>query len=475
MAKKLEEIKRSKSEEIQSRRIQILKYEEKRRIERREKKRKMEEEINNRIEQIRLMTKKEEEFELNEKRIEDDKSRHDYRIKVLKDLVNQFIRIYRLNDINKIFEIINIKGNIKQSNHIYRILDILNKIGKIFKKEIDYDKKYSKDNIINLSDAIKSEDILYQFLGIIGEELNTKYNINLIIDKRVYDINLINSIFKILLSPYSTLTKYIINVRDESLKLIFLQKPKEFFDYIENLKIKISHKYKIDIEKLYIISYKNDLSEFTLVILNGKKFNFKKLKKSFNLKIEIKPLLENFKLYPDFFENKFNKDKNSWKKKDQIRGGEKYIPPIGWKGFGLKVLNIFDKGDNSWLGNEGKEGEWSIAYHGIGKENIIKKLFNIILNNLKSGPCQLYKSAINIRDKNGSSSGIGVYLSDKIKVAKNYAKKVKLGNSSKNYQFVIMCRVNPNQIRVPSGFQSYIIVDDSYECVRPYRILVKES
>ena len=94
---------------------------------------------------------------------------------------------------------------------------------------------------------------------------------------------------------------------------------------------------------------------------------------------------------------------------------------------------------------------------------------------MKSGPCQLYKSAINIRDKNGSSSGIGVYLSDKIKVAKNYAKKVKLGNSSKNYQFVIMCRVNPNQIRVPSGFQSYIIVDDSYECVRPYRILVKES
>ena len=67
------------------------------------------------------------------------------------------------------------------------------------------------------------------------------------------------------------------------------------------------------------------------------------------------------------------------------RGGEKYKPPYFWKGFALRVLNKFDNGDNTWLGNEGKENEWAISYHGIGKGNEFNKLLNIIKENLKSG------------------------------------------------------------------------------------------
>ena len=79
-----------------------------------------------------------------------------------------------------------------------------------------------------------------------------------------------------------------------------------------------------------------------------------KYEKHFHIIAREDSLLEYIKLFPDFFENKFNRDINDWEKENLIRGGEKYIPPYGWKGYALKVLNKFDDGDNSWLGNEGK-------------------------------------------------------------------------------------------------------------------------
>ena len=47
------------------------------------------------------------------------------------------------------------------------------------------------------------------------------------------------------------------------------------------------------------------------------------------------------------------------------RGGERYNLPLGWIGFGLEVLNRY--GNDNWLGKDGKEGEWAVAYHGFGR------------------------------------------------------------------------------------------------------------
>ena len=51
---------------------------------------------------------------------------------------------------------------------------------------------------------------------------------------------------------------------------------------------------------------------------------------------------------------------------NELRGGKPYNPPIGWIGFGLRVLDRYDNGDNTWLDYLNKPGEWSVAYHGIG-------------------------------------------------------------------------------------------------------------
>jgi hypothetical protein len=316
--------------------------------------------------------------------------------------------------------------------------------------------------------------MVYRFLGVLGEEFK-KYNVYSIIEKKSNDINLIDGIFKVLLSVYSILPKYEIKIRSESFKTICLSDPKKWIDFIDNLKCKISDKFKIDITKIYYISHRIDLCEITMVILDGEPLDFKKYEISFGIIVRKDALLEYIKLSPEFFDNKFNKSIDSWNKNNNKRGGEKYFPPIGWKGFALKVLNKFDNGDNTWLGNEGKEGEWAIGYHGIGKGNEFKKLMNIILNNLKNGPCQLYKSAPNIRDKDKGLSGVGVYLTADIKEAENYAAKIKLGHRNKDFQFIIMCRVKPDSIRVPLGYRLNWIVDGNYDCLRPYRILVKES
>ena len=51
-----------------------------------------------------------------------------------------------------------------------------------------------------------------------------------------------------------------------------------------------------------------------------------------------------------------------------------YIPPKGWTGVGLTVKDLYDDGDNAWLGRKKKEGEWYIGYHGTRKIENIKEI-----------------------------------------------------------------------------------------------------
>ena len=48
-----------------------------------------------------------------------------------------------------------------------------------------------------------------------------------------------------------------------------------------------------------------------------------------------------------------------------MRGNKPYDPPLGWIGIGLKVMDKYE--DNIWIGKENIEGEWCVAYHGVGR------------------------------------------------------------------------------------------------------------
>ena len=64
--------------------------------------------------------------------------------------------------------------------------------------------------------------------------------------------------------------------------------------------------------------------------------------------------------------------------KHQKRGNYYYDPPIEWIGIGLKVLSKYDNGDDTWIGNNNSEGEWAVAFHGVGRDQSSEKVQRII-------------------------------------------------------------------------------------------------
>lgn len=152
---------------------------------------------------------------------------------------------------------------------------------------------------------------------------------------------------------------------------------------------------------------------------------------------------------------------------------KKFIPPKGWTAVGLKVINKYDRGDNTWLGTSNSFGEWYIGYHGVKTTSAIYK---ICMEGFRKGPRQLEKNSNNINSLNNylyPKCGEGVYLAQDINEAASYASPISYNN--KNYKVVFMCRINPNAVKISNqGYEKdYYITSGYYDEVRAYRILIK--
>ena len=86
-----------------------------------------------------------------------------------------------------------------------------------------------------------------------------------------------------------------------------------------------------------------------------------------------------FGICPEMFDNIGDQLNDGWERNGK-RGPPNYlmdyIPPIGYKGYGLKVKGLYDNGDDTWLGYTNEVGEWYIAYHGTSgtvAKNILEK------------------------------------------------------------------------------------------------------
>ena len=147
---------------------------------------------------------------------------------------------------------------------------------------------------------------------------------------------------------------------------------------------------------------------------------------------------------------------------------------MGWIGFGLEVLNRY--GNDDWLGDNGREGEWAVAYHGFGKSysvNQLKALIKtIVYDNLRPGEGQACSDDNDLRHP-GQKCGNGVYITPIIDIDHNHSGILHLGN--KVYNIVIKVRVNTKYIREPVYPNHYWIVDDNSNQLRPYRLLIKEN
>ena len=182
-----------------------------------------------------------------------------------------------------------------------------------------------------------------------------------------------------------------------------------------------------------------------------------------------------------------NGDRSSGWGINQSRGPphhlQKYHPPLGWNGYGLRVSKQYDNGNDTWLNYNNVEGEWYIAYHGTGKLNVPKQ---IIEGGFRRGDRQMYKNSKNMNPLSQNEfpkCGDGVYLTPIIKEAQSYSIGINYGDCK--YYLVFMCRVNPYKVRfVEKSHPPYWIVSGDLindqnakkysDEIRPYRILLKK-
>ena len=177
----------------------------------------------------------------------------------------------------------------------------------------------------------------------------------------------------------------------------------------------------------------------------------------------------NIKNYIDYRGNFIIPNKNLNTK----RGTEKYYPPYGWFGIGLKVLGKYN--DDNWLNDRDEKSKWAIAYHGLGRMKSFDEIKNILKNiiikgeGLIPGSSQIKSNCNDIRHP-GKKVGTGVYLTSSLNIAEGYSGIIPLYN--KKYKIILMARVLIDQIREPEDF-NYWVLNKDY--IRVYRILLKEN
>ena len=378
---------------------------------------------------------------------------------------------------------------------------LITKLGTDIKNKIIYETYHNPEKYIPIKEIEKSDEKSSLFVKGILFKFLTKNNITTAIKKENKNENQdkkndLISISMIQLISSGEIFKKVLTLsydygEDKNAEILTNKNVQSSF--IKQKKKEFSHALKIKEDKITITNFRYGSIKFDLII--GSQYNeeeFNQIKKDNNIyDITYKSLLEGCILEESMFDEKGNRYNDYEWGINQKRGPpdhlEDYIPPLGYLGFGLKVYNQFDNGDNTWLGYTNVEGEWYIAYHGTGNNEVIKKIMN---EGLIKGPNQAYSDSENINKLSNAIfpiCGDGVYLSPDISEAQDYSQdKHGICLNGKEYYIVFMCRVNPYKVRFVKkknidDSKYWIVGGDSYskgikssDEIRPYRILVKE-
>ena len=479
------EEERKRKEEEERRRIE----EERRRIE--EERRRKEEEERRRIEEERRRIEAERKRKEEEKRrIEEESKRRE----------EEERRRQKEEIIKKQMEFR--KKKISDEN-VKVVLEDMCILGSIMKKEIIKEKKIKPEKFISIQEATKEENkkkneqifclgILAQALENIG--ITTAIERNESKNKELENVS--NTALQFLMNGMIEKEKYDFHFdfgekRNDEL-LYNLDEQKKFNN---KLRKKLSKEYNIPEDEI-IITNPQKGSYIVQVIFESKDFNdrsidinkFKKncTEKEFeelkNLKdIQTSLIMEGCKLSERMLDPRGNRE--SGFEVGGKRGGFDYCPPEGWKGFGLKVWDNYDNGNNDWLGCNGNPNEWAVAYHGIGSKGgskvqdaarkiFIGQQFKYDASGISGQAC---KGHANINKRNNAfikEVGIGAYCSPDPKVMEQYAEKTII--NGKFYQLGFMMRVKPDKIRISKVKQNYWVLDGTTKEMRPYRLMIKE-
>ena len=405
-------------------------------------------------------------------------------------------------DLNKNKEFIenNLAQNIKLNNEekIKNKFENMCILGNRIKNEIIEEKKSNPEKFISIEEATKNtKNIDETFcIGLLAKNLENFGVITAIEKNPKKDEESIkegNTVMEYILDGLTEKKKFDFHFdfgEDENNKLLNDKKEQEKFN--TKLKKKLSLEYNVPEEKIIITNPQKGSYQVSVIFMD----------EGFNTSIDANELKEKFKNDKDFKEISYLKQihktlimegcklsinmldsrgnkKSGWSK-GQKRGGFDYYPPLkGWIGFGLKVLNKYDNGNNDWIGNNGNKNEWAVAYHGTGVKmgssfTLEKATNNILKGGFKAGWGQAYAGDEDARHP-GKKVGVGVYCSPKPYVMESYARNAQTSTciNGINYMMGFMMRVKPECIRYSNSQKDYWVLNGTTDEMRPYRIMVK--
>ena len=487
-----------------------------------EKKRQEEEKIRLEEENKKLLEEYKKQEEGN-KRLENRKKKIEEESKILENEKKRQEGEKRKKELNKLLKRQNsarneskkvIEQNEKkeiQNKKLYETLEDMCKLGSIIKNQIIEEKeiKEEKDKkFISIEEAINQGDKIDQtkndeavqkekglfLLGLLAQNLK-EIGITTAIEKNNDNSDdLSKTTLQFLVNGLIDKPKYIFSFEfgeERNNELLNNENEQKIFN--AKLKKKLSIEYNIPEDKIIITCPEKGSYKVTVIFMSDE-FNNDFSKEKFinsctqeefkelcNLKdIQKGVIMDGVKLSLSMLDSRGNQSPNHYG--GGKRGGEIYIPPMEWIGYGLRVMDVYDNGNNEWLDYHNKPNEWAVAYHGIGKPNNTEaeKITNLII---KGGD---YKNGLFIGSKFGQSRkndpdirhpkqlvGEGVYCTPDIKIAEQYAGSSSIVNG-KRYKMVFMMRVKPDKIRCSSNNPKEWILDGTTNEMRPYRILLKE-
>ena len=370
-------------------------------------------------------------------------------------------------------------SNSKNSQNIYvekkeKIKDTLEDmalLGSIEKQKIIHEKKTSPNQFIPVDLCLKSNDEHLQILGILGKYLEN-IGIYCTIEKNdainEEDQQDANQLLQFIFNGYILKKKYILDFALAKKRIEQLYKyeaQRNIFN--DNLKEEISKALNIDKDELIAKEFEKSKEVYTVllvfrtnlsVVLTKEMLHNIFQKNKYDLKhfsnLQVQPIIEIIRLNKSMLDSRGdNKDDSRWGY-DELRGGEEYIPPVGWFRYGLRVFDKYDNGNNDWLSYDNREGEWCIAYSGL------------------SGFIKQYEQLANYEDAKhmGKKIGNGVFIWNDPKYLKEKIENINVNGS--NYKLGLMLRVKPEKIRVPKNVPNVWIVNGTADEIRPYGILL---
>ena len=385
----------------------------------------------------------------------------------------------------------------KKEQFLNQLLVEISLFGDITKKEIEKEQKLNSIRHISFEEAMsigynKNKNMYnneYFVLAVLSRAL-TFQGCSVLIERNnpinEEDNKEIYTTVQFLANGLYNFKKYIFHFDfgQEKNNVIFNNKQNKYHFNL-NLKIKLAEMFNLKENNLIICNKPFEPYSVTAIIKKSKFNEYSKENLLQTLKnvpefsgiknIEKTILLSGCKLNPFMLDKRGNNKDGGWGYNEN-RGGKPYYPPNGWVGYGLRIADRFDNGNNSWIDYNHAKGEWSVAYHGIKSGIIGSQLFNsksnIMSNNLLiAGIKDQFKNHNDLFNI-GKKVGEGVIITPNPKFMEQNCGSFDC--CGKQYKIGFMTRVMPKKIRCPEGQEDIWIINGIDNEIRPYRILIKE-